>query len=349
MKKSLAAMALLGALAGGPAWGQNIPDRPVDVIPDLTPADQLKDPTMALPDDPIEPYLLTKDNGPFMVMAKTFRGPDSQRLALALAQELRTVYKLPAYVLRKKDWPGGSNIRGIPPQADPQVAQAGLNQPEKIRTYDEATVLVGDEKTQKGAQELLHQVKKLSPKCLDNFSSFTPWRKGLSNAIRTTNPYVAAQNLYPAKPDRLLVEMNAGAGSIAECPAQYSIQVAEFTGRSTFNEKDPDFQGIFNLRKSPLITAASDAEKMAKILRNDKDVAKLGQPVYVYHDRTSSRVYIGAFQDPRDPRIVATRDGLVKLSVPLMDGKTRSKTLDSMIAPATMLTDVTAIKKTVQK
>ncbi|WP_165065593.1 hypothetical protein [Paludisphaera rhizosphaerae] len=349
MKKPLAAMALLGALAGGPAWGQYIPDKPVEQIPDLTPADQLKNPTMALPDDPIEPYLLTKDNGPFMVMAKTFRGPESDRLALALAKELRSEYNLPAYVLRKKDWPGGSNIRGIPPQADPQVAQARIADPEKIRTYDEATVLVGDEKTQKGADALLHQVKKLSPKCLEHVSSMIPWRKGLSNAIRTTNPYAAAQNLYPSKTDRLVVEMNSGQGSIAECPGRFTIQVAEFSGRSTFNEKDPAFQGILNLRKSPLITAASDAEKMANVLRNDKDVAKLGQPIYVYHDRTSSRVYVGAFQDTNDPRIVATREGLLKLAMPLMDGKSRSKTLDTMIAPAAMLTDITGIKKTLQK
>jgi hypothetical protein len=349
MKKSLAALALLGALAGGPAWGQQIPDRPVDRIPDLTPEDQLKDPTMALPDDPIEPYLLTKENGPFMVMARTFRGPESQRLALALAKELRAEYHLPAYVLRKKDWPGGSNIRGIPPQADPQVVQAGINTPEKVRTFDEATVLVGDEKTQKGAQDLLHQVKKISPKCLDGVSSFLPWRKGLANAIRTTNPYVAAQHLYPAKPDRRVVEMNSGQGSVAECPARFTLQVAEFSGRSTFNEKDPDFQGVLSLRKSPLRTAASDAEKMANVLRNDKDVAKLGQPVYVFHDRTSSRVYVGAFQDPNDPRVRATHEGLLKLAMPLMDGNTRSKTLDTMIAPAAMLTDLTPIKKSLEK
>lgn len=349
MKKPLAAMALLGALAGGPAWGQYIPDKPVEQIPDLTPADQLKNPTMALPDDPIEPYLLTKDNGPFMVMAKTFRGPECDRLALALAKELRSEYQLPAYVLRKKDFPGGSNIRGIPPQADTQVAQARIAEPERTRTHDEATVLVGDEKTQKGADALLHQVKKISPQCLEHVSSMLPWRTGLSRAIRTTNPYVPAQNLYPTKTDRLVVEMNSGQGSIAECPGRFTIQVAEFSGRSTYNEKDPAFQGILNLRKSPLMTAASDAEKMANVLRNDKDVAKLGQPIYVYHDRTSSRVYVGAFQDTNDPRILATREGLLKLAMPLMDGKSRSKTLDTMIAPAGRLTDLTDIKKSLQK
>ena len=46
-------------------------------------------PTVVLPDDPLEPYLLSKENGPFMVMAKVFRGPDAEKMALALCKELR--------------------------------------------------------------------------------------------------------------------------------------------------------------------------------------------------------------------------------------------------------------------
>lgn len=349
MKKPLAALALLAALAGGPARAQNIPEQTVDVVPELTEIDQLKDPSASLPDDPIEPYLLTKENGPFMVLAKTFRGPDSQRLALALAKELREVHGYPAYILRSKDWPGRSNIRNIPPQADTQVARASVATPEKYRTYDEAAVLVGDEKTMDAAEKLHHKIKKLKPKCLDDVSSLFPWREGLSKSIRTTNPYVAAQNLYPQKADRLVLTMNSGEGSIAHCPGSYSLQVAEFSGRSSLNEKDPAFQGHWNLMKSPLRTAASDAEKMANTLRKDKDVAKLGQPVYVYHNRTSSRVFIGSFASADDPRALATRDALLRLAVPLMDPSSRSKTLDTMIAPAGALTDLSPIKQNFTK
>lgn len=344
MKKTVAALALVAALAGGAARGQNIPEQTVEVIPDLTSPDQLKDPSGILPDDPIEPFLLTKQNGPFMVLAKTFRGPDSDRLALALVKELRQEHGLPAYILRTKDWPGRSNIRNIPPQADPQVARASVNVPEKYRTYDEAAVLVGDEKTQEAAVKLHHKVKKIKPKCLNEVSSIFPWREGLSKAIRTTNPYAASQDLYPHKVDRLVVEMNSGDGSIAHCPGQYSLQVAEFTGRATFNEKDSAFQGHLALLKSPLRTAASDAEKMANVLRKDKDVAKLGQPIFVFHDRTSSKVYVGSFNAPDDPQAGALRDSLLKLAVPLIDGKSRSKTVDTMIVPAGALTDLAPIK-----
>ena len=46
-------------------------------LPAPTPPDQLKPATIELPNDPIEPWLLTDKVGPFMVTARTFRGPDA--------------------------------------------------------------------------------------------------------------------------------------------------------------------------------------------------------------------------------------------------------------------------------
>src|SRR4029077_11275691 len=111
---------------------------------------------------------------------------------------------LPAYILRSKDFPGKSNIRGVQPTADPGVVQANINLPERFRTYDEAAVLVGNEKTLKGSEALLHRVKKIKPDCLNDMPKIFKGREGLSTAIRTTNPYVAAQELYPHKQDRLI-------------------------------------------------------------------------------------------------------------------------------------------------
>src|SRR4029077_2807147 len=85
---------------------------PAPVIPDAN-----QTPSFALPTDPIEPFLLTRDAGPFMVMAKTFRGPDAERWALALVLELRNEYQLPAWILRTRDFPMHSYIRDVPPTA----------------------------------------------------------------------------------------------------------------------------------------------------------------------------------------------------------------------------------------
>ncbi len=97
----------------------------------------------------------------------------------------------------------------------------------------------------------------------------------------------------------------------------------------------PQFQLFSSLHDSPLRTAAADAERMAEKLANDPEVRRLGQPVYVYHDRTSSQVFIGSFNSEKDPAAIATREQLLKLAVPLMDKKRQGGGLDTMIVPAT--------------
>ncbi len=362
MKSLLASLAILGTLGASAAWAQpgspatsappGVPIVPggrvfpnASSLPEPTPADELKM-NMPLPDDKIEPWLLTKQNGPFMVLAKTFRGPNSDRMALALAKELREKHGLPAYILRSKDFPGKSNIRGVPPTADPEVVQANIKVPERFRTYDEAAVLVGNEKTEKDSVALLHKVKKIRPDCLQNMPKVFAWRNDLRTAIRTTNPYVPAQYLYPRKRDDLIARINQTSRSIANCPGRFSLQVAEFSGRATFNDKDPRFQGNINLLKSPLATAAADAERLADKLFKHPEFQKLRLPVYVYHDRTSSKVFVGSFESDKDPSAVGIRDALLKMAVPLVtiDKNHASQALDTMIVPAGWLTDLQPMK-----
>ncbi len=320
-------------------------------LPDLTPPSDLRSPTVALPNEPVEPYLLTKDVGPFMVLARTFRGPDSEKMALALVKELRKDYGLPAYILRTKDYPGRSMIRGVPPTTGSDVMRAGIRMPEKIRTLDEAAVLVGNEKTLLDSERLLKSVRKISPKCLEGMSSPYWWRKGLSYAIRTTNPYVAAQNLYPKTRDRLLVQINRGQHSVVNCPGRFSLQVADFSGRSTYQFNGPmgESSPLANLKTSPLRTAATDAERMADKLAKSPEFLNLGQPVYVFHDRSSSRVYVGSFDRPDDPNAGKLRDQLLRLAVPMMKSGKNSRGLDSMIVPAVSLTDLEAIKGSIRE
>ena len=128
--------------------------------------------------DPIEPYLLTKDAGPFMVLARVFRGPDARRMAMALAKELRDEYGLPAYILRKGDVPA-DRVRGVPPAGIAQAMGPDGKMSEKIRTFDEAAVLVGDEKRLEDQLELWREVKRIQPKCLEQLVAVFPWRKGL--------------------------------------------------------------------------------------------------------------------------------------------------------------------------
>ncbi len=371
MKSPLAALALCSALAASTAWAQTQPQppsfgavqskspygnltpapaggqvlQPGAKTPDLTPANDLRPPTIDLPHEPIEPYLLSKENGPFMVLARVFRGVDAERMALALVKELRNEYKLPAYILRTKDFPGKSLMRGTPPTVPSNVMKPDIKMPEKIRTFDEAAVVVGNEKTLEGSRKLLQEVRKIKPNCLQKMSTPFLWREGLSQAYRTTNPYVPVQNLYPRTKDRLVVQMNSGLRSIVNCPGRYSLQVAEFSGRSMFTSQPGGV--IPNLRESPLRTAHDDAERMADKLAKDAEFQRLGQPVYVLHDRTSSRVYIGSFDSPQDPRAGEVRERIMLMAYALQDKSPKGRgknALDTMIVPALALTDLTEMK-----
>jgi hypothetical protein len=317
------------------------------VIPEPVNINNLPRPKIPLPQGPIEPYLLTQENGPFMVNAHVFKGEDAEKYAQVLAMELRA-QGFPAYVFRPKDFPMNSFIRGVPPNANPGVNRAQIGFPEMARIKDEAAVLVGNEKTEAGADKLLKKIKHLRPACMDVIPDPLPWRKGggLRWAVRTTNPYAPAEAIFVmGKPDPLIHEINQGPHSVFGCPGRYSLQIAEFRGRTAIlknsSEASTKFAGFFDLRKSPLAHAADDAEKLAANLAKDKEVMKAGYMPYVYHGRDSSKVYIGAFNAPNQPEAVRLREHLLNVAVDL----NKRRVTDTMIVPASALEDLSQIKQ----
>jgi hypothetical protein len=327
-------------------------------LPEPTPWEELGPPKIALPTGPVEPYLLQRHNGPFMVLAYTFRGPDAVRYAQALAMELRSKHNLPAYIFSLRIQPGHSNIRNVPPTAPPEVrSDEAVTPPERYRAYDEAAVLVGDCKSIDESEKLLHRVKKIRSEVVDGLPSIYNWRKGkgLSRAMLTTNPMAASQHLFPQpdaehahqhaanapairpgatvdpsvltamfkpvqKPDPLIKQMNGGPYSIAKCPGPYTLQVAEFLGRSSLDPHDPRITNEKFLRQSPLAAAADQAETLAASLAKCKSLDKRFKP-YVYHDRTSSRVFLGSFQSPNDPAAKQLLESINAISTELLTRK----------------------------
>jgi hypothetical protein len=306
-----------------------------------------------LPAGPIDPFLIDVNAGPFMVLAHTFRGPDAVRQAQALVMELRGQHRLPAYIFYLKLKPGNSNIQGIPPTAPRYVGKPKVTAPEVNRVTDEAAVLVGHCKTIDDAEDLLKQVKKIQPTCLGGGQSMFHWRngKGLSRAMITTNPLLPAQDLYPGgqqriqhagpgsppppvtlqngsvvdpdvlrstfvpKADPLIKRMNQGPNSIFNCPGPYTMVVAEFSGRSSFDTKESIFRLPDGLKDSPLKTAHEDAEDFAEKLADDPKIQALGVRPYVYHDRTSSRVMLGGYNSQADPNAKRVYQGALGVSV----------------------------------
>ena len=212
----------------------------------------------------------------------------------------------------------------------------------RFRSTDEAAVLVGDCKTVDESEDMLKRVKKVRSTVLDGLPSIWSWRKGkgLSRAFLTTNPLVGSQELYPgpdriklghvhggaggmasaesgqavdpsvlvagfkpvSKPDPLIKQMNGGPHSVFKCSGPYMLEVATFLGRSTTDAQNPNFANESFLRQSPLAAAAEKAESLAASIGKCRSLDK-GVKAYVYHDRSSSRVYLGPFQSPDDPRL----------------------------------------------
>jgi hypothetical protein len=312
------------------------------VLPGPTPPNELEEATVELPTEPIEPYLLTKEAGPFMVLAHTFRGPDAARYALALVLELRRDHNMPAWVFYPKVQPMHSNIRNIPPTSPNYVNSAQLPMPERARIYDEAAVLVGNCHTIAESQKLLNRVKWIKPKCFKGMPNMMPWRegKGLSRALRTTNPLVPAQFLYPSKGDPIIKQMNSGPFSVFNCPGRYTLEVCEFNGRASFDPKDTNFSSESRLAQSPLMAAGERAQTLAEVLAKDPDIVKTGYKPYVYHDRYSSKVMLGSFNTPDDPAAASLRQMLLSKDSGPLHGRVLIATKGIVMAPAPQLTDL---------
>lgn len=293
-------------------------------LPELTPYNELPPSDVKLPEEPVDPFLVTVNEGPFMVIAKTFRGDNAVKYAQLLCMELRRDHHLAAFVYYPKVQPRHSNIRGIPPTAPPQTQTGMLKGKERYRLYDEAAVLVGNAKTEQDQAKLLRTVKKIHPKCLEKMPTIFSWRagSGLKGALATTNPLVPAQKLYPNSADPMILRMNSGEHSIYRCPGPYTLQVGYFVGRSTFDVHDPQFLKAGNLETSPLKKAHLDAEDLAAELAKSDELMRAGYQVYTYHDRYSSQVTVGSFQQENDPSAERLRALIVRIATKkLSDGK----------------------------
>ncbi len=324
-------------------------------MPEPIPLDEITAPRIAVPTEPLEEFLLQKEHGPFMVLAYTFRGPEASKYAQILTAELRRDYHLPAYIWLVRIQPMRSNIHGVQPTAPDHARNNDMAPPERYRTYDEAAVLVGNCKTIDESEALLHTVKKIVPRCLGQFPQIYQNRKGkgLNRSIMTTNPFQAAQNLFPGagvgiaadgkpvrqnavidpeviitrlanskKIDPLIVRMNGGPNSLFKNRSEYTLMVAEFTGRTSvamttqkgFSSNLPDDEE--SLKKSPLIRAHDEAEKLAEVL--NKCHSLKGTKAYVFHGRVSSFVTVGGFNSKTDPNFRVVAANLNEVSNELM-------------------------------
>ena len=203
-------------------------------------------------DDPQAMYPLAENDGPWLVLATTFRGERAREEARQLVQELRAGHKLQAYTHEKAfDFTGEQRGAGFKPDGTPKRMRY-LNEGQVI----EVAVLVGDFASFEDprGQKTLQKIKTLRPKTLGGsaksrlVSDFLKENQAhvqggeaaakppMHAALMIPNPLLPADYFSRQQVDDFVMEMNADVtNSLLDCPARYTVRVATFTGAGTFN------------------------------------------------------------------------------------------------------------------
>lgn len=283
--------------SAAPPWGNLMPFRRVD-------ADARKE------------YSLKDTHGPWLIYTASFAGPDAERQARELVQELRSTLKLSAYVYRQR-FDFTSSLTGLGFEHNPNDPKDP--KPMKMKyanavEFDEFAVLVGDfESLDDGQlQKALQKIKYARPKCLSidpqkgsnqRFvglrdmqrkmnSDEDKRRKGpMGNAFATRNPILPNEYFAPKGPDKFVLEMNRDVKySLLKNKGRYTVRVATFRGMNSLdiNGESDEWKRSGKVTNK-LELAAERANVLTTALR-EKNVE-----AYEFHDRHESIVTIGSF------------------------------------------------------
>ena len=268
--------------------------------------------------DPDQEYVLTEDQGPWLILAVTFLGDDAPQQAHDLAIELRRRYKMPAYT-HVMNFDFSKPVNGRLADGFGRPAQMRYRRDEE---YQEVAVLVGDFPTIDDplAQKTLERIKTAQPAALDAKSrpSARPLgiyrelqrqvgaaidaykdrddgsnnqRGPMSHAFLTTNPLLPRDYYVPPGLDPLVIEMNRNVEhSLLDCPGKYSVQIATFKANSVIDPRQiREIESGTRQLDSQLAEAAQKAHDLTEML-----IAK-GYQAYEFHDRYMSIVTVGSF------------------------------------------------------
>ena len=288
-----------------------------------------------LPSDPNADYTIQKSNGPFTIVAATFRGYDpkpgtklaenktkqsskeAKQQAQELVVELRKRYKLAAYVHdRIDDYSERQSGNGIDRYGRPKRMKY-LNDDDSL--VSEIAVLVGDFPWLEDpeCQSVLKQIKAMHPDSLDvdrgkgsclitfgvqaaafGANDIRHERAPMAKAFVTRNPLLPPETAQNKGVDKMVADMNKEVEfSLLKCKGKYTVQVATFTGEVIIDQrKIQEVQGRENAGQSKLAEAAEKAHNVTIALR------KLNYEAYEFHDRSSSIVTVGSFDSTGVPR-----------------------------------------------
>lgn len=281
--------------------------------------------------DPQAMYPLAEKDGPWLVLATTFRGEGAREDAKQLVQELRGSHRLTAFTHEKAfDYTGEQQGRGLNPDGTPKRMRYA-NEGQVV----EVAVLVGDFASAEDprAQKMLQKVKQLRPRSLegkkanrlesdfiqanrDHVGGAGTAKPPLHTALLIPNPLLPADYFSRQQIDEFVMQMNADVThSLLDCPGRYTVRVATFTGAGTFNtgsgqvETEAKDGGLVDVNrflevlkgngwKDPQLKGIDEESRLVeaadKAHRLTEALRRNGWPAWEFHDRDSSIVCVGS-------------------------------------------------------
>ncbi len=275
-------------------------------------------------------YWLTDKDGPWLINCASFNGENGFHQANQLVLELRKKHRLNAYIYKRES----SDPEWVPGLTwEYYIDEFGQRQLRKQRmhfanpeNYSEFAVLVGDFPTidDHRAEDTLKTIKYLKPEALKfdaseqsnqalaryrEFQQIVSPKKEMKEmgpmrqAFLIANPLLPQdyfhQNLY----DKLIIDLNRDLDySLLKCPKPYSVRVATFRGKTTFNIADIEAQERQQqrdqqrfLKLGAKLTDSKLAEADEKASRLTGALRKHGIEAYEFHDRYESYVCVDSF------------------------------------------------------
>ncbi len=274
---------------------------------------------------PAKPLELTEREGPWLILATSFSGPQAELQAGQLVQELRDSYGMSAYVHRLHfDYTKPVNGLGVDKYGNPRKFKH-LNGQE----YDELAVMVGNYSgvEDPNAQKALDILKTARPKCLVNekppeaegkkqwYSAQlnylqrqmrqTKSRGPMGNAFVTRNPLLPEEMFTAKGLDPFVVDMNKDMEfSLLKNKSRYTVRIASFRGVDTMSPKKYEELTSKDRPIPKIEEAANKAHQLTAHLRSQ------GYEAYEFHDTTESIVCVGGFNDVGSPR----QDGKMEIN-----------------------------------
>lgn len=276
---------------------------------------------------------LAQRDGPWLVLATTFQGETARDDARQLAQELRARHRMEAYTHEKSfDYTGEEKGIGFNPDgSEKKMRYANAGKVIEVAVLVGDFTSSEDPRGQKA----LEQIKTLRPESLGggsakaklvsdflqangDFAAQAGSKPPMHAAMLIPNPLMPEGYFAQQQVDNFVLSMNADVKhSLLDCPGRYTVRVATFTGSGTFatgtsGTPTPASGGFVSGNKfvsalmgkgwtdtkskndgemeSRLVEAAAEANKLTEALR------KAGWQAWEFHDRDSSIVCVGCFE-----------------------------------------------------